>query len=78
MDNALVLLRETQASDSNCIYDSRVPDRFLLCPMGYGGKAIDMDPTEIPLIVALVFVTSALSGWFVGFALGPLAFMVIR
>lgn len=78
MDNSVTLLELREGAEHVLRDGDPVPDRLLLRPVGYEGDAMNDDPTGLPLVIALIFVTSALSGFVVGYALGPLAFWVMR
>lgn len=78
MDNSMTLLESREGAEHALRDGDPVPDRLLLRPVGYDGDAMNDDPTGLPLVLALIFVTSALSGFFVGVLLGPLAFWVMR
>ena len=76
MNNTKLLLEALErdlARDGDAV--PPVPGR---ARMGAGGDALEGDPAFAPMIVALVIVASALSGFVVGYLLGPLAFWVMR
>jgi hypothetical protein len=78
MDRYRLATKAVASDGSNSRTGDAPGDLSCVPALGFTERTFSNDPTLIPLVIALVLVASPLAGFFVGYVLGPLAFMVMR